>query len=157
MTKKADNSNTVKGLPESPEERAKRIKLDNQKSMKKAKARLSQFKGEEAFAKLPKDVQDAIVRVIGKTGGKGGGGIQSIVVSKLRPLFKKVGDSVGELDIFKATKMGRGEIRKKVREHLKKADEADRIWLEFNEKDEAWTLLAIGGGQPKGWKGKAID
>lgn len=143
-------------LAETKEERAKRIKLENQKTMKKAKARLNKFKTEEAFTKLPKDVQEAITRVIGKVGG-GAGGMQSIVLTKLAPLFKKVGDAVGELDIFKATKMGRGEIRKNVRETLKKADPADRIWFEFDKDKEAWVFIGKGEAQPKAWRGKAID
>ena len=76
---------------------------------------------------------------------------------KLQKLFPKVSMVVSELDIFMATKMGRGEFRKRVRECLKKSVPADRMWIEFNADKEEWTYLASGVTQPKGFLGKAIE
>lgn len=137
------------------EEAQKALKLKNQKEMKQAKATVKKFTESDEGKKLPKDVLAAITRICGKT--RAAGTAQDSIVGKLRTLFKKVGDKVNELEIFKATKMGRGEIRKKVREALKKSEVADRFWLEFDEKSESWVLLQNGGKQPKGWMGKAIE
>lgn len=133
----------------------KALKLKNQKEMKAAKTSVRTFLATDGAAKLPADIQAAMTRICGKA--RAGGSVQGSVVATLKGLFKTVGAKVNELDIFKATKMGRGEIRKKVREGLKNSVVADRFWLEFEEKTESWILLQTGGKQPKGWLGKAIE
>ena len=133
----------------------KALKLKNQKEMKDAKIAVRTFLATDGAMKLPKDIQAAMTRICGKA--RTGGSVQGSVVNTLRGLFAKVGDKVNELEIFKATKMGRGEIRKKVREGLKNSPVADRFWLEFEDKTESWVLLQNGGKQPKGWQGKAIE
>jgi len=164
MTKsiKTDTPNTdeaIKTVAETAEDKKadaqKALKLKNQKEMKAAKSTVSKFLASDESKNLSDEMRAAITRICGKQ-RSGSTGVDSIV-GTLKTMFKKVGDKVDELAIFKATKMGRGEIRKKVRETLKKAMPEDRFWLEFDEKSESWVWLATGEKQPKGWLGKSID
>ncbi len=140
--------------------REKNIKDHNAQEMRTAKSLLKKFSGTPEYSALPADIQAAMIRVIGKVGGGGtgrtGSGSDSFAAT-LRTMFVKVSDSLDEFDVFKATKMGRGEFRKRVRESLKKAAFEDRQWVEFNETTEEWELLARGKKMPKGFRGKAID
>lgn len=141
------------------EQRQVLVKKRNEHEMNDAKKLLRAYLTTEDSAALPEDVKAAIVRIIGKTGGGKGRSAASgpsPFVKSLMALFPSIGTSVDELAIFKATKMGRGEFRKRVRETLKSADANSRMWIEFDESAEAWTLLAVGGKQPEGFKGKAI-
>lgn len=132
----------------------KALKLKNQKEMKQAKSTVKLFLATDAAVKLPEDIIAAMTRICGKVSA---GSAQGSVIAKLRGLFPKIGTKVNELEIFKLTKMGRGEIRKKVREALKNSTMAERFWLEFDMPTESWVLLQNGGKQPKGWEGKAIE
>lgn len=136
------------------EDQAKALKKKNQAEMKAAKKTLFDYSQTKDFSKLPSDIQAAIKRVSGK---RAAAGSRPSIVGTLKPMFDKVGAAVSELDIFKATKMGRGEIRKKVRETLKKAAPEERFWLEFDADSENWVFLGVGAKQPKGWLGKPID
>lgn len=134
--------------------KAKRI----ERAVRDAKAVLAGFVEVDLFAKLPADVQAAITTIAVKRVGGGGGGIRkNVFMDNLRGFLVKVGDRVGELEMFGATKMGRGEIRAKVRENLKKADPADRVWVELDADKEEWVLIGLGAEQPKKWAGQAID
>jgi hypothetical protein len=119
---------------------------------------LGTFVENELFATLPEDVQEAI-RLIGvkRTGGGGGGARKNVFMDTLRDALVNVGDQVDELELFKSLKMGRGEIRAKIRENLKNAEPSARFWVELDEDAEAWVLIGTGKKQPKGWKGAAID
>ena len=144
---------------EAKEAREKLIRDTNNAEMKAAKGKLKAFTDTAPYAKLPKDVQEAITRVIGKAAFGGGGTRASgpTFVDTLIEKFADVGTAISELDIFKETKMGRSEFRKRVREALKKAVPAARRWIEFNEDTESWVLLAVGADQPKAFKGKSIE
>lgn len=133
----------------------KAIRDKNNKEMKAAKKIVTTFQDTPEYKKLPKAIQEALKRICGKVrvGGVGGA---SPIADKVAELFKTVGTPVSELDLFKATKMGRGEMRKRVREALKGSVPAERRWIEFDEDSESWTLLSVGAIQPKGFKGKAI-
>lgn len=133
------------------------VRKENEREMVAARATIRKFAQTKEYAALPEDVRNAITRACGKSGGGSGGGRKNPFMDTLRTLFPKAGTTISELDIFKATKMGRGEFRKRVREALKSAAPAERIWVEFNEDKESWVLLSVGADQPKGWLGKAID
>lgn len=134
--------------------RAKRIEY----AKRDACVVLGTFAADKLFGKLPENVQAAITTLtIKRTGGGGGGSRANVFMDNLRGFLVDVGDGVTELDMFKATKMGRGEIRAKIRENLKKADLAERFWVELDSTTEHWVLLGIGEAQPEGWKGTALD
>jgi hypothetical protein len=139
------------------EQRQVLLRKGNEREMVAAKGVIKKFQETDAYKALPANVQAAIVRVCGKTGGGGGGARRNPFVETITALFPKVGASVSELDIFKKTKMGRGEFRKRVREALKSAEADARMWIEFNEEKESWTLIGQGANQPKGWLGKPIE
>lgn len=134
--------------------RAKRIEREK----KAAVGTLGLFIEDAMFDTLPSDVQGAIKSLaVKRSGGGGGGARKNVFMETLKASLKDVGDQVSELDLFKALKMGRGEIRAKIRENLKNADAKDRFWVELDEENEAWTLIGTGKKQPKGWMGNPID
>lgn len=137
-------------------QRAILVRKRNEREMNAARKTVKAFQETKEFKALTDDVQAAIIRVCGKesTIGKN---VRNPFLETITELFPKVKTTVSELDIFMKTKMGRGEFRKKVRENLKNAAVEARLWIEFDEKSEAWTLLAKGEAQPKGWLGKPID
>jgi len=119
---------------------------------------LAGFVEQDAFDALPTEIQDAIkVLAVKRTGGGGNLNVRNVFMDTLKSFLSEVGDQVDELDLFKELKMGRGEIRAKIRENLKKADPKDRLWVELDEDAEAWVLIGTGKKQPKGWNGAAID
>lgn len=114
--------------------------------------------GTELFETLPEDIQEAIKTIaVKRTGGGGGGVRKNVFMDTLKGFLSDIGDTVGELEMFKATKMGRGEIRAKIRENLKNADPADRFWVELDSENEEWVLIGTGAEQPEGWEGAAIE
>ena len=134
--------------------RAKRIEY----AKRDAVAVLGTFMTDDIFATCPENVQEAIKTLaVKRTGGGGGGVRKNVFMDTLKGFLSSIGDSVDELEMFKATKMGRGEIRAKIRENLKNADAADRFWVELDADSEEWTLIGIGADQPEGWAGAAIE
>ena len=138
--------------------RAKRLEY----ARREAVGQLGEFVGTVLFDALPENVKEAIrtiavKRVGGFASGSGGGGPRNIFMDTLSGFLVKKGDTVDELTLFKELKMGRGEIRAKIRENLKKAAVEDRRWVVLDEAAEAWKLIGIGAKQPKGWTGSAID
>jgi hypothetical protein len=124
-------------------------RAESKKVLKAAKATLHDYMATADFKKLPKEVQDAINRLAAK---RKSGGVRKNWMDLFTGLFPKIGASIHELDLFKQTKMGRGEFRKKVRHALKKAEPEQRMWITFNEKAETWTLLGTGKDTPDGFK-----
>jgi len=133
----------------------KAVRAKNDKEMKDARKKVSEFMETQEYTKLPDDVKSAIKRIVGKKRTAAAG--TDTFATKLIEMFPTVSSRVAELDIFMQTKMGRGEFRKRVRETLKKSEHKDRMWIEFDEGTEEWIFLAKGIKQPKGFLGKAID
>lgn len=134
--------------------KAKRI----ERAQRDAKLVLATFATSAAFAKLDAEIQDAITCIAVKRTGGGFGGIKrNPFMETLQDFLGKVGDSVDEMEMFKATKMGRGEIKAKIRENLKKADPENRFWVQLDEESECWVLLAVGEEQPAEWNSNPID
>jgi len=133
-------------------------KKKNEKEVKAAKAIVNSFATSDDAAKLPKEVVYAMLRLAPtKSTRTGGGSVKNPFMDNMRTLFPKKGTAVTEIDVFMATKMGRGEMRAKVRQNLKNGAPESRMWIEFDEAKESWVLLAVGEKQPKGWLGQAID
>jgi len=133
-------------------------KKKNEQEVKAAKVTLNAFATSDAASKLDALVVAAMLRLApAKATRSGGGGQKNPFMDNMRTLFPKKGTAVTEIDVFMATKMGRGEMRAKVRQNLKNGAVAERMWIEFDEAKESWVLLSIGEAQPKGWLGQAID
>lgn len=129
-----------------------------ERAVRDAKTVLAGFVEDDLFASLPENIQEAVKTIaVKRTGGGGGGVRKNVFMDNLKGFLKKVGDSVDELEMFKATKMGRGEIRAKIRENLKNAAPEDRFWVELDADSEEWTLIGIGEDQPAEWQGAAIE
>lgn len=134
--------------------KAKRIEY----AQRDAKNTLAPFVGTDAFSALPEEIQEAIKTIaVKRTGGGGGGARKNVFMDTLRGFLVKKGDTVDELEMFKATKLGRGEIKAKVRENLKNADPADRYWVQLDADAEAWVLIGKGEKQPAKWDSAPID
>lgn len=102
--------------------------------------------------KLPEDVRKAIALAIGS--GSGGGSAGYPVLDKIRELFANSKDGrVNVLDVFKATKMGIGEMRKRVRQLIRDVAPADRLWIDYDDVKEEWVLQGKGEKAPANWKG----
>lgn len=120
---------------------------------------LGEFMTAPAYKKLADEIKDAIATLaVKRTGGGGfGGARKNVFMDNLKSFLVNVGDKVDELEMFKATKMGRGEIRAKIRENLKNAKPEDRFWVELDAETENWTLIGLGADQPEAWQGAPID
>lgn len=155
-TNEAIKTNDVKDSKEvAKKAHEKAIRDKNNKEMKEAKSLLTKFQDAPEYSKLPENVQAALKRVCGKA--RIAGVAKDSFADQLKVMFPKVGVAVKELDIFLKTKMGRGEFRKRIRESLKKAEKANRLWVEFVEETESWVLLGIGEKMAKGFNGAPID
>ena len=115
--------------------------------------------GTDLFGTLPEDIQAAITTIaVKRTGGGGSGGARkNVFMDNVRSFLTDIGDAVDELEMFKATKMGRGEIRAKIRENLKSCDAANRMWVELDDEAEEWVLIGLGEDKPEGWLGADIE
>ena len=133
-------------------------KKKNERQVIAAKKVVNTFASSDDAKSLPPEVVTAMLRLAPTRQARtGGGGSKNPFMDNMRALFPKKGTSVSEIDVFVATKMGRGEMRAKVRTNLKSASPEARMWIEFLPELEEWTLLAVGAKQPKGWKGQDID
>lgn len=79
---------------------------------------------------------------------RGGGGI----LDKLRALFE-ANAVVDEIELFRATRMGRSEARKRFRQLIRDAAPEARMWIAFDEQTEEWKLEGTGEQAPAGWTG----
>ena len=131
-------------------------KKKNEREVKSAKKTVHAYATSDDAKSLPPEVLAGMIRLSKQATGGSGKGTANPFMDNMRALFPKKGTSVTEIDVFVKTKMGRGEMRAKIRQNLKSASEDSRMWIEFDEKSESWVLLAVGAKQPKGWHGKAL-
>lgn len=102
---------------------------------------------------LPGDFVEAMKALFGAAarGGASGGGVADKIVDFFAKI--EIGGGIDEMEIFRVFKIGRGEMRKKVRELIRDGAPADRIWIAFDEVKEEWVLMGRGPKAPAGWKG----
>ncbi len=130
---------------------AKKAKRSAAKAeVKAAKAALNTFKETKEYKSLPKAIKDAIARltIVSRREGTS----RSSVMEFIQKMFPKVGTKVHELDVFKETKWGRGEFRKRIKHMLVKCEPAERMWISFDNDSESWVLRAVGEDSPKDFK-----
>lgn len=135
--------------PAAAAKRAKKVK--QREELKAAKKLLNDFTKTAVFNDLPADVKAALT-LLAPEPRSTAFGPASPVADMFDKLFGKVGDSIGELALFKETKWGPSEMRKRVRNALKKAKPENRKWITFNHETEVWTLVGIGPEAPADWK-----
>jgi hypothetical protein len=69
-------------------------------------------------------------------------------------LIKEAGKAGVHEDImFKQLKSGRRECRVFIKNGLRKAAPADRLWISFNEEKGIYTLVGTGANPPANWEG----
>jgi hypothetical protein len=61
--------------------------------------------------------------------------------------------SINEGDIFNQFKLGRGEMKKVIRNLIKKRNPEDRIWVEFDPDTGVYSVVGQGSEAPEGWTG----
>jgi len=124
------------------------------KSLNDAKSVLFDFQATDAFAALADNVKEAIKRLMKKAVSVTG---INTTQGFLSSLFPSVGFELDEFELFKATKMGRGEMQKKVLYAMRKvATPGETMWIRFDKKKEAWILDAIGADMPGNWTEKML-
>jgi hypothetical protein len=135
--------------------KAKRI----ERRMRDARKVLANADARGEFASCSQLVQEAIknLTAVAERTGNPNLGARNVFMENINKLFKKVNDRVSELDMFVATKMGRGEIRAKVRENLINAKPENRVWLQLDDKAGDWVLIGTGAKQPAEWSSKPIE
>lgn len=104
-------------------------------------------------AELYEQIMQAVAVCIGT--GMGGGGRNTGnggILGKLREIFSKK-PIVDELELFKLTRMGRAEMRKRCRALIRDVAPEERMWISFDEKTESWVLKGTGEKAPTGWEG----
>jgi len=150
--KNAANENEQAPSEVTPEQAQKEKKAAEAKAMReslnKAKTTLFNFISTDSFKDLTEDVQEAIKRLAKKAATKVG---KNTMAGFLSGLFPEVGTEVDEFELFKAERIGRAEMRKKVHYALKKAAPAEKMWIKFYEDKEAWVLDAVGPDAPEHW------
>lgn len=105
-----------------------------------------------AAAELYKQIMQAVTVCIGTGMGGGGNTGNGGILGKLREIFSKQA-VVDELELFRLTRMGRAEMRKRTRSLIRDVAPEDRMWIAFDEKTESWVLKGTGEKAPKDWDG----
>lgn len=138
------------GTPEDADKKAKAEKLAAlRESLNKAKTVLFTFIETDEYKALADDVKDAIVRLAKKASPTSA---KASTQGFLQELFPEVGHVLDEFELFKSTKMGRAEMRKKVFYAMKKcANPAEKMWVRFDKALESWVLDSIGSDVPSNW------
>ena len=120
---------------------------------KEAKARVLAFLADnaEALGALKGD----IMLFLGTGRVRSGKAATVAPTNALRQALLDAGaKGLGEMDIFKAFKIGRPEmsIKRRVLVQSAKTPE-DRVWIDFDEKTEVWKVVGTGAKAPEGWDG----
>ena len=124
---------------------------EKRREMTKAKNDLYDFTQSALFASLPDDVKSAIDKVAQKKGAPRDGNGRQTIADFFKSLFPSIGSRLDEFELFKKTKMGRGEMKKKIHYNIKNAAPEDVYWIRLDQDQEAWILDQIGGDCPENW------
>ncbi len=120
---------------------------------KEAKGRIIAFLADnsEALGTLKGD----IMLFLGTGRARSGKTVTVAPTNALRQALLDAGTKgLGEMDIFKAFKIGRPEMSIKRRVLVQSAKTpADRVWINFDESKEVWTVVGTGAKAPEGWDG----
>lgn len=113
------------------------------------------LKDAKTMAALPEELRKAIVTHFSVASGGGRASSGTGLFSRLRAAFfaLPVGKGMDELEVFKTYKIGRGEMRKRVREFIKNPCADERVWVEFDGASESWIVRSKGANPPANWKG----
>lgn len=83
-------------------------------------------------------------------GQRGGGG--SSVMDTFKDLFI-TNTEVKGLTLYQEYGMGQGEMRKIVRNLIKKTEPTKRIWVHYDKPFDRYTVMGVGAEAPEGWTG----
>lgn len=145
---------TVNAVMGKAADEKKAKKAARKASQKAAKAVIFSAITDEKVAKtLPESLLAALKALYAKAPTSGGSGTG--LTDKVAAMFAalEIGGAIDELAMFKAFKIGRGEMRKRARLLLRDALPAERLWIAFDEASEAWVLKGKGANAPAGWRG----
>lgn len=113
----------------------------------KALAYLKEFVDKSGDEKAKQALMVVKPSLYGISGGGGGG---TSLADKFVKLVQEK-KTVSENDVFAALKIGRKEAATLIRNHIKKAEPAQRVWIAFDGK--AYSVAGTGPEAPKGWVG----
>jgi hypothetical protein len=103
------------------------------------------------------DLKADIELFIGKPAGVKVAKVKGIVTSlnsELRDALIAAADAgLSEMDIFRKFKIGRPEMRIKIRTFTLTPNPDNRIWVSFDETSELYHVLATSRTPPAGWEG----
>ena len=140
---KAVKKTTVKTDEDATRERHKANRAKKAEAIKKAKTLVYAFCYEEEFKDLPDELQNALLTLSKPTSRSGR------TSDLFDELFPEVGTSIDELELFKKTKMGRSEFKRKVKDAILRAEAIERKWISFDDTTEEWTLVGVGAEPPE--------
>ena len=134
----------------SPEEKAKRVAA--KKSRNAAKKVIRQYM---VSAECPKDLNAALLAIVGNGSRGRGAGATSIQRGEIRQAVIDGGkNGISEFELFKQFKIGRPEMHVNIRTWLRYVDNPDdRVWVVFDEEKESYGVVGTGADAPKGWTG----
>ena len=85
-------------------------------------------------------------------GQRGAGGGGSSILDTFKDLFTEKVEVKG-LELYQEYGKGQGEMRKIVRNLIRRLKPAERIWVHYNKPSDTYTLMGVGVDVPKGWTG----
>ena len=83
-------------------------------------------------------------------GQRGGGG--GSIMETFKDLFT-ANTEVQGLELYQDHGMGQGEMRKIVRNLIKKMEPTKRIWVHYDKPSDTYTVMGVGAKAPEGWTG----
>lgn len=104
------------------------------------------------FVKENTENDELLNAVKALTPGNRGASVRTTAKDVIAALFVENG-TINEEQLFQDYRLGRAEMRKIRVNLIKKAEPADRLWIEFNPETGDYTLVGQGVNAPKGWTG----
>lgn len=81
-----------------------------------------------------------------------GGGVAAKHV-EFTGMFKEIGDTVDEMQLFKELKVGRKEARNMIKQSIRKSAPDERKWIHFDAEIGLYGLVDTGAEAPDDWTG----
>ncbi len=143
--------------PEAPKELTAAEIAEKKKADKKVEKKALKAKKKTALLNILKFVNEQedhgltgeLLLVTPGSRASGGG---SSVLDTFKELFTEQAEVKG-LKIYQEHGIGQGEMRKIVRDLIKKSKPAERIWVHYDKPSDIYHSVGVGESAPEGWTG----